>query len=628
MARGRAVKRAYLFIALAGLAQATTYYVDCGAGSDAASGTSPRAAWRTLEKVAATIFQPGDAVLLRRGARCRGTLWPKGSGAEGHPIRLGAYGDGPLPIIDAAGAEAAIKLFDQQYWHIENLHARGGSPYGVLITGTRGHLRHLRLKNLLVEDVTGVVKSKSSGLVAVLAPETLQMEDVVIEGVTARRTTQWAGIIVRGGSATSRIRNVVVRDSLVYDVYGDGIVLFQVENGLIEKCAAWLTGLNPSVEVGTPNGIWTWRCRNCTVRLNEGFLTDSPGVDGGVYDIDWGNEDNVVEHNYGHDAQGYCVSVFGAQKEVTTNSVVRFNVCVNNGRSPKLARRQGDCYITTWDGGALDGVLIHNNTFYWTPPVEAPVLLMDRVVFRGARPNVFRNNVLFSTVPEMIQSSVEFRFQGNVYWYAGDGQPVWRWGTEEFRGIPSWRKAAGAEEVFADPQWDAMLRPRRGSPLLDLASRLRAGALEPSEPRREPSGVSLNLQGRSRGRWLLAVLSGNHPDSCRSQLVFVQAALAQYGRRLLEAVLIWEGPVEALRNLAADWRLEGIRVERNDSLRRALGGAAPDVMLTALVDPAGRVTALWEGFVRPAELGLTLRYHLAPPPGVASPHPLWPLPQN
>lgn len=616
----------YLFTIAAGLAQGTTYYLDCEAGSDAASGASPQAAWRTPEKVAATIFKPGDSLLLRRGVRCRGMLWPKGSGAEGRPIRLGAYGDGPLPIIEAAGAEAAIKLSDQQYWHLENLHARGGSPFGVLVTGTSGCLRHFRLKNLLVEDVTGAVKSKSSGLVAVLAPEALQMEDVVIEGITARRTTQWAGIIVRGGSATSRIRNVVIRDSVVYDVYGDGIVLFQVENGLIEKCAAWLTGLNPSVEVGTPNGIWTWRCRKCTVRLNEGFLTDSPGVDGGVYDIDWGNEDNVVEYNYGHDAQGYCVSVFGAQKEVTTNSIVRFNVCVNNGRSSKLARRQGDCYITTWDGGALDGVQIHNNTFYWTPPVEAPVLLMDRVVFRGARANIFRNNVLFSAVPDMVQSSPELRFEGNVYWYAGDGQPVWRYGTEEFRGFGSWRQAAGAEDEFADPRWDAALRPRRGSPLLDLASRLRAGALEPADLHPAPTRVSLKLPKRSRGRWLLAVFCGNDPDSCRSQLVFVQAALAQYGRRLLEGVLIWEAPAEGLANLAADWRLEGIRVERNRSLRRALGGAASDGILTALVDPAGRVVARWAGFVRPAELGLTVRYHLAPPPGVASPHPLWPLP--
>ena len=615
-----------LIALLAGLGRGTTYYLDCEAGSDAASGTSPQAAWRTLEKIAATTFQPGDSVLLRRGVRCHGMLWPKGSGLEGRPIRLGAYGEGPLPVIEAAGAEAAIKLFDQHHWQIENLHARGGSPFGVLVTGTKGHLRHFRLRNLLVEDVTGVAKSKSSGLVAVLAPEALQMEDVVIEGVTARRTTQWAGIIVRGGSATSRIRNVVIRNSLVYDVYGDGIVLFQVENGLIEKCAAWLTGLNPSVEVGTPNGIWTWRCRKCTVRLNEGFLTDSPGVDGGVYDIDWGNEDNLVEYNYGHDAQGYCVSVFGAHNEVTTNSVVRFNVCVNNGRSPKLARRQGDCYITTWEGGALDGVLIHNNTFYWTPPVEAPVLLMDRVVFRGARPNVFRNNVVFSTVPSMIQSSPEVRFEGNVYWYWGDGQPTWRHGSKEFRGFESWRKAIGAQDALADPRWDAMLRPRPGSPLLDLASRLRAGALEAAEPMPIASPAPLNLQARNRGRWLLAVLSGNDPDSCRSQLVFVQAALAQYGRRLLEAVLIWEGAADALGNLAADWRLEGIRVERNDSLRRALGIAASDNILTVLLDPAGQVVARWEGFVRPAEFGLALRYHLAPPPGVAPRHPLWPLP--
>ena len=45
---------------------------------------------------------------------------------------------------------------------------------------------------------------------------------------------------------------------------------------------------------------------------NEAFLTDSPGVDGGAYDIDYGNTKNSVIDNYGHDTQGYCVAVFGA----------------------------------------------------------------------------------------------------------------------------------------------------------------------------------------------------------------------------------------------------------------------------------------------------------------------------
>lgn len=610
-------------LAPAWLALGATYYLDCESGSDAAPGTAPDRAWRTLQKVAATSFAPGDAILLRRGTRCRGMLWPKGSGTENRPIRLGAYGAGPLPVIEAAGNEAAIKLFDQQYWHVENLHARGGNPYGVLVSGTAGTLRHLRLRNLLVEDVGGRVKTKSSGLVAILAPENLRMEDVLVDGVTARNTTQWAGIIVRGGSRENRVRSVTVRNSIVHDVYGDGIVLFQVEDGVIEHSAAWLTGLNPSAETGTPNGIWTWRCRNCIVRLTEGFFTDSPGVDGGVYDIDWGNEDNVVERNYAHDAQGYCASVFGAHGEVTTNSVVRYNVCANNGRSPKLAHRQGDFYISTWEGGALDGVLVHNNTFYWTPALDAPVVRTDQAEFRGKRLNAFRNNVLFSTVPSMVHSSGDLRFENNVYWHPGPAEPVWRYAGKEYRGIQAWREATGSEEIFADPGWDAMLRPGRGSPLLDTSMRLRAGALEAERGARGSGRVTVS--GRAKGRWLLLALSGTEPEICRSHLVFVQAALAQYGDTSLEAMLVWEGPNEAAENLLYDWRLERVRLERDPLLRRALRSAPGPGLITALVDPAGRVVARWDAPVLPAELGLTLRYYLGPPPGAGARHPLWPV---
>ena len=92
------------------LAGAATYYIDCPAGSDGAAGTSAATAWRTLARVAATTFSPGDSILLKRGTRCAGQLSPKGSGEPERPIRVGAYGTGALPVIDAGKVEAAIKL--------------------------------------------------------------------------------------------------------------------------------------------------------------------------------------------------------------------------------------------------------------------------------------------------------------------------------------------------------------------------------------------------------------------------------------------------------------------------------------------------------------------------------------
>jgi hypothetical protein len=530
---------ACLFLLAADAAFGATYYVDCAAGSDSAAGTSEIAAWRTTAKVSDTTFLPGDAVLLRRGTRCTGMLWPKGSGTPDAPIGLRAFGSGARPVIDAGREQAAIKLFNQQGWEIENLETTGGEPYGIYIGAAAGHLKHFRIRNTVVRDVSGQVKTKASGLVVVAATESATLEDVFIDGVVAHHTTQWAGVIVQGATRANRIRNVTVRNTVVHDVFGDGIVLFQVENGLVEKSAAWLTGLQPVQTIGTPNGIWTWRCRDCTVQLTEGFFIDSPGVDAGVYDIDWGNDDNIVQHNYGHDAQGYCVSVFGAKNEVTTNSVVRHNLCINNGRSPKLARRQGDLFVYTWDGGALDGVLIHDNTFYWNPPIDVPAFQIDEVAFTGSRSNRIFNNVIHSAVTAPLPSHPTLQMDGNV-----------------FRPYPAAQREA-----------------------------------------REQTQT---------GRWTLRLDPSTNADEARSQLVFVEAALAQYDESRLAGLVIGSSQGDASRH-TSEWPMERARVVNEKST-----GAG---ILLALVSPSGTVAHEWRSFIPPAELGLALRRALGAPRG-------------
>jgi hypothetical protein len=566
-----------ILFAAADAVGAATYYVDCRSGSDAAAGTAEDAAWLTTGKVSATTFAPGDAVLFHRGTRCSGMLWPKGSGEAGRPIRIGSYGQGPLPVIDGGREQAALKLFNQQGWDIEKIETTGGNPYGVSIGGDAGRLRHFRLRNAVVHDVTGEVKAKASGLVVVQASGSATLEDVVIDGVVAHHTTQWAGVLVQGASRENRARDVVVRNTVVHDVFGDGIVLFQVENGLIEKSAAWLTGLQPTQTIGTPNGIWTWRCRKCTVQHTEGFFIDSPGVDAGVYDIDWGCDDNVVQHNYGHDAQGYCASVFGAEREVTTNSVVRHNVCVNNGRSPRLARRQGDFYISTWDGGALDGVLVHNNTFYWNPPLDAPAVQMDHAEFVGERPNRFFDNVVHSGVPAMIHSNARLRFEDNLYWYAGTDRPRWNYGGSELSS------PVGGRHI--DPRLDALLRPVAGSPIAGRGVGALASGPDQAVPEPQP------------GRWTLKLYPSGSAEEARSLLVFMEAALAQYGDTRLDALIIGD----------EDWPLARVRAAAGERPRTGV--------LLALVSPTGDVVTEWRTLAHPAQLGLTLRRVLGPPHG-------------
>ncbi len=481
----------------------------------------------------------------------------------------------------------------------------------------------------MVHDVTGQAKTKSSGLVIFKSGGGSQtFDDIVIDGVTAYNTTQWSGIMVLGAAGrdlsdwSSRASNVTIRNSIVHDVFGDGIVMFQVRKGKIEKSVAWRTGLQPTQTIGTPNGIWYWSCSDCVIEWTEGFSIDSPGVDGGVYDIDWGCDNSVIQHNFGHDSMGYCASVFGAGKYTTTNSVVRYNVCVNNGRSPKLARRQGDMYISTWEGGSLDGVEIYNNTFYWNPPINAPVLLIDQADFTGSRPNFFRNNLVFSAVPAMAQSLTHLASDNNLYWYTGRHVPSWTVDKRLHEGLDAYRTATGQDgkSFFADPKLTATMLPLPGSPVIGAAAAITnrgntdafghllpvsaaIGALEPA-PRSTPD-LSIDLP-EYRGKWVL--LSFLQPDDAsRTQVVFLQGAREQYGEKGLEVLVGL--PPQAPADLAYDWNLGEIRPLAGINAR------AKSLPTTVIVSPDGKTVSQWEGFVPPADLGLTLRRLVGPPAG-------------
>ena len=420
----RRLKQGALPFLLAALLPAADYHVDCSGGRDAASGLSPADAWQTLAKANSQMLQPGDRLLLKRGVTCAGTLAPQGSGRPGSPVTLASYGTGPAPRIDAKGAESALKLWNQEYWRVEGIEAGGSTQYGILVSGDTGVMRGIELLDVIARNVTATQKSplktKTSGLIVIAAQGEAIFEDVTIDGARAEGTTQWAGIIVNGASwgtkaPERRSRNVTIRNSIAKDVWGDGIVLFQVDHGLIERSAAWMTGMQPRHTIGTPNGLWTWRCADCVVRECESFWSDSPGVDGGAFDIDWGNDRNIVERSYGHDTLAYCIAVFGAGHLVTTESVIRRNVCAGLGRSPRLARHHGAIHLTTWDGGSLDGVVIEDNHIEWDTQVKAEAV-RNEAVWSGSRGLVLRRNTIRDDVipPGTEHGGVlEFRLDGS-----------------------------------------------------------------------------------------------------------------------------------------------------------------------------------------------------------------------
>lgn len=134
----------------------TDYYIDATLGHDTAAGTSPKNAWRSLAKANATTFEPGDRILLKAGEQWQNEqLWPKGSGSEGKPITISAYGDKragfylyiatngnvPSPFNadgtknpQTVGLTGAIVLRNQQYWDIDNVELSNDDDFATDIT--------------------------------------------------------------------------------------------------------------------------------------------------------------------------------------------------------------------------------------------------------------------------------------------------------------------------------------------------------------------------------------------------------------------------------------------------------------------------------------------------------------
>ena len=371
-------------------AAGVSYYVDATAGNDANAGTSSAAPWKSLAKLNATTFHPGDQVLLRAGQVWSGQLWPKGSGAAGSPIVLSSYGSGARPRLDGASrVTSTVKLHNQQYWEIRGLEITNTAPAsgtpganlkdlrGIHISGDNGQtLNHLVVDGVYVHDVTGQV-NWIGGDTADNAP-----------GVTFQ--TGWdnskktGGIVfdttvtdlANPGSAPTVLNDLVVQNSTISDTSFAGIVVKQytgdapgatatgwgsrsstgdtkfrphtdvvIRNNYISQAntaygcnGVYLTGVRGGLITGNTvhragtSGIEAYYADGVTVQRNEVYQTvkKAGGADYNGIDADKATTNVLVQYNFVHDnGDGIllCEFAFGT---VT----VRYNVLKSNTRYP------------------------------------------------------------------------------------------------------------------------------------------------------------------------------------------------------------------------------------------------------------------------------------------------------
>lgn len=382
---------ALLNFAFAAPASAADYHVDSASGNDKNAGTAQATPWQTLAKVNATTFKPGDRILLKAGSKWSGTLKPQGSGAEGAPITITSYGEGAKPLIDGAGAEAAISLENQQHWAIEKLELRNtvtgdrmvdgflsgkdkeagkgtkvpGLRSGITVKAKKSteRLSGLRIADCVFTKIDGsswrLTQPGMYNNAAILVNTEASFDDVTIENndihdIGTIGIISWLGT----GDNFSEWKKVdpalwgkklVVRNNRIERTGADGIIVGCSDGALVERNIAYELGVNADAQpvvTGNPKddalhiaGIWCIASKDAVLQFNECARVKSFEIpaDGMAWDVDMACRGTITyQCNYSHDNPAGTLLLMNVNNDLA-HVVFRYNVSINDGTANKFS---------------------------------------------------------------------------------------------------------------------------------------------------------------------------------------------------------------------------------------------------------------------------------------------------
>jgi len=499
-----------------------TYYVDSRDGSDGNAGTTTALPWKTLDKVNATTFHPGDRILLRSGSIWHGQLWPKGSGVEGRPITLGMYGGGVKPIINGEGLfEDTVLLKNQEYWEISGLELTNWGTGAAVRRAAHaalenyGDARHLYFRFLTIHDVNGIDTLKPNGGISYTSASDkkpsrfidLRIENNDIYHVDRSGIFGWADSWMR--SKWNPSLGVVVRGNQLHDIGGDGIVVVATDGAIVEHNV--VAHANQRSE-GYNVAIWAWSADNTLIQYNEAYATEGQR-DGEGFDSDWNSRNTIIQYNYSHDNDGGFLLICdegghdNSESVGNTGTIIRYNISQND-------RTRG---ITI--AGPVKDTLIYNNTIYSGPdPDRASDLLLFADWHGWSNATSFFNNIFYAAGTARLSHGVSRAADGAYTTSPGLGLSTNnRFESNLYYGVQAANDDSHA--LIADPQF---VDPTRAA--IDRASP--AGfVLQPSSIARA-SGRPIPNNG-SHDFWGNAVPSCNKTDRGASQLDDCQRTISK-----------------------------------------------------------------------------------------------------
>lgn len=408
------------------------YYIDAENGNDSNSGHSPKSAWQSLEKVNMTIFKPGDQIFFKADGSWNGQLEPQGIGTAESPIKINKYGEGKKPAIHGQGKKIhTLLLHNVEFWEICNLEItntgeeRGARRRGVIVSAENfGDCHHIVLDSLEIHHVNGSLVKSEGGGGAILwqnKGDSVKTRFIDLQIINCYlHHCERNGINSRGYTKRSEwypSLNVVIRNNLLEQIPGDGIVPIATDGALIEHnimrdCPDILSHKEAAA------GIWPWSADNTIIQYNE-VSGHKAKWDGQGFDSDWNCQNTIIQYNYSHGNYGGFLLVCNNGNNInsnynigTTNTIIRYNVSINDGIRPYETERESWFSPLMHITGPVKDTKIYNNVFIIP---EKTALDIDKTIVEmdnwgGPWPeNTFFTNNIFYT-----QENASFYFEDDI----------------------------------------------------------------------------------------------------------------------------------------------------------------------------------------------------------------------
>lgn len=409
------------------------YYIDSENGNDANSGLTPKLAWASLIKVNQTEFKAGDIILFKSGSSWNGQLELKGSGTENAPIQINKYGDGKKPAINGNGEKLyTLLLHNIEHWEVRNLEItnngteRAARRRGVIVSAENyGDCNHIVLDSLEIHHVNGsLIKSKGGGSAIIWQNRgdsiLTRFIDLQITNCHIHHCGR-NGINSRGYTNRKNWHpslNVVIRNNLLEQIPGDGIVPIGTDGAIIEynimrDCPDVLSHEEAAA------GIWPWSADNTIIQFNE--VSDHRAKwDGQGFDSDWNCQNTIIQYNYSHDNYGGFLLVCNNGNNIhtngnigTLNTIVRYNISINDGIRPYETERRSWFAPTMHFSGPVEHTQVYNNVFIIpekpTKSIDRTIIEMDNWGGPWPENTFFANNIFF------VEEKADFFFKGDQH---------------------------------------------------------------------------------------------------------------------------------------------------------------------------------------------------------------------